>query len=132
VSVIYCTIAPGPCQSSHSWVEVPQNSRPYLTVSFDTLPTWWARSLYLYPPGTGWPSYTPGIGFPFCRLLRLAGLRWRYSNPPPHGSIVSEICISGVELRQYHFQTLTQTKEMPGALRQGRCIFANRICSFCN
>jgi hypothetical protein len=20
----------------------------------------------------------------FCRLLRLAGLRWRYSNPPPH------------------------------------------------
>jgi hypothetical protein len=23
--------------------------------------------------------------FPFRRLLRLAGLRWRYSNPPPHG-----------------------------------------------
>jgi hypothetical protein len=23
--------------------------------------------------------------FPFCRLLRLAGLRWRYSTPPPHG-----------------------------------------------
>jgi hypothetical protein len=22
--------------------------------------------------------------FPFCRLLRLAGLRWRYSTPPPH------------------------------------------------
>jgi hypothetical protein len=22
--------------------------------------------------------------FPFCRLLRLAGLRWRYSSPPPH------------------------------------------------
>jgi hypothetical protein len=27
----------------------------------------------------------PGTGFPFRRLLRLAGLRWRYSNPPPHG-----------------------------------------------
>jgi hypothetical protein len=26
VSVIYCTIASRPCQSSHSWVEVPQNS----------------------------------------------------------------------------------------------------------
>jgi hypothetical protein len=31
--------------------------------------------------------------FPFCRLLRLAGLRWRYSTPPPHwislcGSII--------------------------------------------
>jgi hypothetical protein len=25
--------------------------------------------------------------FPFCRLLRLAGLRWRYSTPPPHGSL---------------------------------------------
>jgi hypothetical protein len=22
----------------------------------------------------------------FCRLLRLAGLRWRYSTPPPHGA----------------------------------------------
>jgi hypothetical protein len=25
--------------------------------------------------------------FPFRRLLRLAGLRWRYSNPPPHGRL---------------------------------------------
>jgi hypothetical protein len=24
--------------------------------------------------------------FPFCRLPRLAGLRWRYSTPPPHGN----------------------------------------------
>jgi hypothetical protein len=23
--------------------------------------------------------------FPFCRLLRCVGLRWRYSTPPPHG-----------------------------------------------
>jgi hypothetical protein len=27
----------------------------------------------------------PGTGFPFRRLLRLAGLGWRYSNPPPRG-----------------------------------------------
>jgi hypothetical protein len=26
--------------------------------------------------------------FPFRRLLRLAGSRWRYSNPPPHGLVV--------------------------------------------
>jgi hypothetical protein len=84
-SVIYCTIASGPCQSSHSWVEVPQNSRLYFTVSFETPPTWRASFSYLYPPGTGWPSYTPGHWVPF-RLLRLIGLRWRYSNPPPHGS----------------------------------------------
>jgi hypothetical protein len=84
-SVIYCTTDSRPCQSSHSWVEVPQNSRPYFTVSFETPPTWMARSLYLYPPGTGWPSYTPRHWVPFCRLLWLAGQRWRYSNPPPHG-----------------------------------------------
>jgi hypothetical protein len=28
--------------------------------------------------------------FPFCRLLRLAGLRWRYSTPPPHGQVKSQ------------------------------------------
>jgi hypothetical protein len=82
-----CTVASGPCQSSHSWVEVPQNSRPYFTVSSETSPTWRARSPYLYPPGTGWPSYTPGHWVPFCRLLQLAGMRWRYSNPPPHGEV---------------------------------------------
>jgi hypothetical protein len=30
------TIASGPCQSSHSRVQVPQNSQPYLTVSYET------------------------------------------------------------------------------------------------
>jgi hypothetical protein len=27
---------------------------------------------------------SPGTRFPFRRLLRLAGLHWRYSNLPPH------------------------------------------------
>jgi hypothetical protein len=30
--------------------------------------------------------YPPSIGFPFRRLLRLAGLWWRYSNPPAANS----------------------------------------------
>jgi hypothetical protein len=51
-SVICCTIAPGPCQSSHCWVEVPQNSWPYFTVSSEDPRTRRARFLYLYPPGT--------------------------------------------------------------------------------
>jgi hypothetical protein len=34
---------------------------------------WRASFPYLYPPGTGWPSYTPGHWVPFCRLLLLAG-----------------------------------------------------------
>jgi hypothetical protein len=37
----------------------PSELTPYLCVAFETK-------------------------FPFCRLLRLSGLRWRYSNQPPH------------------------------------------------
>jgi hypothetical protein len=37
-------------------------------------------SLYLCPPVAGCPRHR----LHFCRLLRLARLRWRYSNPPPH------------------------------------------------
>jgi hypothetical protein len=32
-------------------------------------------------PGTGWPGYTGSTVFPFRRLLRLAGLLWRYLTP---------------------------------------------------
>jgi hypothetical protein len=70
---------------NHSIVRVAQNPKSYFTVSSETPPTWRAKFPYLYPPGTGWPSQrvAPGIGLPLRRLLRLAGLRWRYSNPPP-------------------------------------------------
>jgi hypothetical protein len=40
------------------------------------------------PQWQGGPVITPGTGFPFRCLLRLAGLRWRYSNPPPRGENV--------------------------------------------
>jgi hypothetical protein len=30
--------------------------------------------------------------FPFRRLLRLAGSRWRYSTPPPHGFFICNWC----------------------------------------
>jgi hypothetical protein len=54
------TIAAGPRQRSHSQVRVPRDSWPYFTVSNSSLPpTWTVRSLYLYHPGTGYPSYTP-------------------------------------------------------------------------
>jgi hypothetical protein len=48
-----------------------------------TPPTWRTRSLYLCPPVTRCPVIPPGTRFHFRRLLRLARLRWRYSNPPP-------------------------------------------------
>jgi hypothetical protein len=70
-------IAAGPRQRSHFWVRVPQNSWPYFTVSDSRLPQ---------PGGPGPRIYNPpGTGLLFRRLLRLAGLRWGYSNPPPHG-----------------------------------------------
>jgi hypothetical protein len=39
-------------------------------------------SIYI-PQEQGGPVIPPGTGFPLRRLLRLAGLRWRHSNPPP-------------------------------------------------
>jgi hypothetical protein len=64
-------------QCNHSKVWVAQNSKPYFTVSSETPPTWRARFPYLYPPGAGWLSYTPGHWVPFMlslttRLIRLA------------------------------------------------------------
>jgi hypothetical protein len=45
---------------------VSRDSRPYFIAPIlETRPTWRARSPYLYPPGTGWPSYTPGHWVPF-------------------------------------------------------------------
>jgi hypothetical protein len=41
------------------------------------------------PQEQGGPVILPSTGFPLCRLLRLAGMRWRYSNPPPHGENLS-------------------------------------------
>jgi hypothetical protein len=38
------------------------------------------------PQEQGGPDIPPATGFRFRCLLRLAGLRWRYSIPPPHGN----------------------------------------------
>jgi hypothetical protein len=47
-------------QCNHSMVRVAQNPKSYFTASSETPATWRAMFPYLYPPGTGWPSYTPG------------------------------------------------------------------------
>jgi hypothetical protein len=83
-SVVYNCCWPSPAQSFSSPSPAELMS-PYYFLRFEIIPTWMARSLYLCPPGTGWPSYTPRHWVTFHRLLRLAGLRWRYSTPPLHG-----------------------------------------------
>jgi hypothetical protein len=37
----------------------------FYCLRFETPPTWRTRSLYLYTPGKGWPSYTPRHWVPF-------------------------------------------------------------------
>jgi hypothetical protein len=37
----------------------------FYCLRIETPPTWRARFPYLYPPGTGWPSYTPRHWVPF-------------------------------------------------------------------
>jgi hypothetical protein len=79
-------IEAGPRQRSHSRVRVPLDSWPYFTVPEVRLhqPGGPGPRIYI-PQEEGGPVIPPGTGFPFRRLLRLAGLLWRYSNPPPRG-----------------------------------------------
>jgi hypothetical protein len=65
----------------------------FLQINLVSLASLRTRSLYLCSPMTGWPSYIPGHRVPFWSLLRLAGLRWRYSNPPPQRDHVYYIYI---------------------------------------
>jgi hypothetical protein len=41
--------------------------------------------VFISPQEESGPVIPPGSRFPLRRLLRLAGSRWRYSCPPPHG-----------------------------------------------
>jgi hypothetical protein len=79
-------IAAGPRQRILSWVRVQRDSWPYFIVSDSRLPQPEGTGPRIYiPQEQGGPVLPPGIGFPFRRLLRLAGLWWRYLNPPSRG-----------------------------------------------
>jgi hypothetical protein len=82
------TIAAGPRLRSHSRVRVPRYSLLYFCASDSRLPQPGGLGLRIYiPQEQGGPVTPPGVGFPFRRLLWQAGLRWRYSNPPPCGGL---------------------------------------------
>jgi hypothetical protein len=63
-------------------VQVPWDSWPYFTVSDIRLPKPGGprRHIYIHQEQGG-PIIPPSSGFPFRLLLRLAVLRWIYSNP---------------------------------------------------
>jgi hypothetical protein len=71
------------CSVITQWSE-SRRTRNHTLLSHLRLPQPGGSGSHIYiPQGTGWPSYTSGIGLPLCCLLRLAWLWWRYSNPPP-------------------------------------------------
>jgi hypothetical protein len=85
------TVVAGPRKRSHSWVRVPQDS--YFAVSDSWLPQLGGPCPRIYvPQEQGGPVIPSGTGFPFRRFLRLAELRWRYSNPPPRGGTLNCGC----------------------------------------
>jgi hypothetical protein len=108
------TIAAGPRQRSHSWVTVPRDSWPYFTVSDSRL---------LQPGGPGPRIFIPqkqgglvipqGTGFPFRLLLRLSGIRWRYSNPPPRGEIHLHSRIFWIAAAPRYIASARTTQETP-------------------
>jgi hypothetical protein len=76
------TIAASPRQRSHSRVRVLRHSRPYFTVSDLRLPNLEGQVPVVITTSNRVDQLYPRH---FRRLLRLAGLRRRYSHPPPHG-----------------------------------------------
>jgi hypothetical protein len=85
--VCHLQLPASPRQRSHSQVRVTRYSRLFFTVSDSRVPQPGGRGLRIYiPQEQSGPLIPPGTEFHFCRLLRFAGLRWRYSTPPSHGS----------------------------------------------
>jgi hypothetical protein len=71
------------CSAITQWFESRRN-RNHSLLSHLILPQPGGPGSRIYiPQEQGGPVIPPGIGPLLRHLLRLAGLRWRYSNPPP-------------------------------------------------
>jgi hypothetical protein len=68
-------------------------------------PPWMTRPPYLWPPETGWPSYTPGHWVPILVVFYdTHELRWDYSYPPvTHGKVWQIMCINMFDSDTIHF-----------------------------
>jgi hypothetical protein len=83
VSVVYNCCWSSPAQSFSG--PSPEGSWPHITVSDSRLPQPGGPGPRIYmPQEQGGPVMPPDTGFHFRRLIRLTGIRWRYSTPPPH------------------------------------------------
>jgi hypothetical protein len=50
-----------------------RRTHDFISLSYETPPTWRSRPPYLYAPGTGWPSYTSGHWVPSYYLQGYSG-----------------------------------------------------------
>jgi hypothetical protein len=100
-------VAAGPRHRIHSQVLVPRDTWLHCTVSDSRLlqPGGPGPRIYI-PQEQGEQVITPDTGFPFRRLLRLAELRWRNSNPPTHGL---ELCWKSKSKLCYDRRSVGQT-----------------------
>jgi hypothetical protein len=88
----------------------------FCCLRFETPLTWRARSPYLYPPGTGWPGYTPRHWVPF-------------SSPPTTRRVSA-----GLECSLYSFgadPTENTYSTSPSAFFVGGCLAIARISFSC-
>jgi hypothetical protein len=74
------------CSAITQWLESPKTHNHMLLIHL-TLPQPGRPGPRIYiPQEQDDPVISPGTGFPFRRLLQLAGLRRRYFNPSLHGA----------------------------------------------
>jgi hypothetical protein len=69
----------------------------FYCLKFETHPTWRARFPYLYPPGRGWPSYTPRHWAPF-------------SSPPTTGRATVKVFDPAYKLEPPTFKVKVKVK----------------------
>jgi hypothetical protein len=81
----------------------------FYCLRFETLPTWRARSPYLHPPGTGWPSYTSRHWVPFSLPPTTRRAAVEAFEPPPYGILPLNLFVSlnteTVEIIRYNGNT---------------------------
>jgi hypothetical protein len=87
-SVIYCCSWALPAQSLSGLGLAGLKDNILLSQFFKLSQPGWPGARIYIPQVQGGPVIPPGTGFPFRRLLRVAGLRWRYSNQSPHGESI--------------------------------------------
>jgi hypothetical protein len=80
------------------------------------------------PREQGVPVIPPGTGFPFRRLLRVAGLQWRNSNPPPHGFVWN---LRGARI-YIRIQSVPHRKHITSPLQSPLMLFKEKNAVYCN